>query len=146
VGAVVFLCMKKYELIDHTADIGLRIFGGSLEELFQNAGFALFDVLTGSEKVMPREKRTFELERENLEELLVEWLGTLLYVFDTEQFLCSSFKVIRLDNNRLHAEAAGEYYQDGVHSIATAVKAITYHQLTLSEKNGLWEATVIVDV
>ena len=138
--------MKKYELIDHTADIGLRIFGSCLAELFENAGFALFDVLTDSAKVHPREKRTFALERENLEELLVEWLGELLCVFDTEQFLFISFKIIRLDNNRLHAEAAGEYYQEGVHSIETAVKAVTYHNLTVFEKNGLWEATVIVDV
>ncbi|MCX5900800.1 MAG: archease, partial [Proteobacteria bacterium] len=67
--------MKKYELFDHTADMGLRVYGPSLAGLFENAGFALFDVLTDTARVKPRQTRRFELRRDNVEELLVEWLG-----------------------------------------------------------------------
>ena len=57
--------MKKYEFFDHTADLGLRVYGSSLAELFTNAGFALFDVLTDTARVAPRQTQSFRLRRDN---------------------------------------------------------------------------------
>jgi len=138
--------MKRYELIDHTADIGIRVFGETCAELFENAGYALFDIIAETKNVAAREKRTFQLERENIEELLVEWLNSLLFAFDTEQLLFAAFSVKTLDAGALVAEAAGDFYQNHVHVIKTAVKAITYHNLSILEKNGIWEATLVLDV
>jgi len=138
--------MKKYELIDHTADIGLRIFGQDLSDLFQNAGYALFDIITDISKVSPRQKRRFSLQRDCMEELLVEWLGRLLYVFDTEQLLFSSFQVFEISDTRLEAEAAGELYNKDIHPVKTEVKAVTYHNLNITEVNGVWQATTVLDI
>jgi SHS2 domain-containing protein len=138
--------MKRYEFIDHTADIGLRIFGNDLPALFQNAGFALFDVIADISKVMPVEKRTYHLQRDTLEELLVEWLSALLYTFDTEQILFRNFSVITLDHTSLVAEAEGEPMNTNIHSIETEVKAVTYHNLNVSQDSGNWIATVVFDV
>jgi SHS2 domain-containing protein len=138
--------MKKYELIDHTADIGLRIFGQDLSDLFQNAGYALFDVITDISKVSPRQKRRFNLQRDCMEELLVEWLSSLLYVFDTEQLLFSSFQVFEISDTRLEAEAAGELYNKDFHPVKTEVKAVTYHNLNITEVNGVWQATTVLDI
>jgi SHS2 domain-containing protein len=138
--------MKKYEFFDHTADLGLRIYGESLAALFENAGFALFDVLTGTARVAPRQTRRFTLQRDNAEELLVEWLGSLLYEFDTAGLLFSRFSVEHIDGRSLAASACGEPFQPGLHELKTAVKAVTYHGLSIRQEKGLWQATVVFDV
>ena len=138
--------MKKYEFFDHTADMGLRIYGSSLAGLFENAGCALFDVLTDTGRVKPRQTRRFELRRDNVEELLVEWLGSLLYEFDTRGLLFSEFSIEHIDSLSLAASAHGEHFQPSCHELKTAVKAVTYHGLSIRQKNGLWQATVVIDV
>ena len=138
--------MKKYEQTDHTADIGLKIFGNSLLELFANAGYALCDSLTDISKVIPATKQTFCLQRDSTEELLVEWMGDLLYTFETEGLLFSRFNIISIDKNSLSAEAEGEFFNSALHTIKNGVKAVTYHKLKIEEKNGLWLAEVVLDV
>lgn len=138
--------MKKYEFFDHTADLGLRVYGSSLAGLFENAGFALFDVLTDVSRVEPRQNLRFNLQRDNAEELLVEWLGGLLYEFDAGGLLLSRFSVEGIDGQALEAAAGGEPFQPGRHELKTAVKAVTYHGLSVRREGGLWLATVVLDV
>ena len=137
--------MKRYEFFDHTADIGIHIFGRSMPELFENAGFALFDIITDIETVREREKRSFALQRDSLDELLVEWLGRLLFISATELFLFRRFHVVQIDGESMQAEAWGEPMQDALHIIKTEVKAVTYHKLKVYEEQGLWHATVVLD-
>ena len=138
--------MKKYEQTDHTADIGLKIFGNSLLDLFANAGYALCDSLTDISKVIPATKQTFCLQRDSTEELLVEWMGDLLYAFETEGLLFSRFNIISINKNSLSAEAEGEFFNSEIHFIKNGVKAVTYHNLKIEEKNGLWQAEVVLDI
>jgi SHS2 domain-containing protein len=138
--------MKRYEFFDHTADIGIHVFGRSLPELFENAGFALFDIITDIETVREREMRSFALQRDSLDELLVEWLGNLLFINATELFLFRRFHVMQIDGESLQAEAWGEPLQDEVHTIKAEVKAVTYHKLEVYEEQGLWHATVVLDI
>lgn len=138
--------MKPYELIDHTADIGLRIYGETLEDLFRNGGFALCDLITDIAMVRPMERRRFTLERDRVDELLVEWLGSLLYIFDTEQLLFCGFPIISIDGCKLIAEAEGELFNPERHAIRTTLKAVTYHQLEVAQRDNTWQATVILDV
>ena len=138
--------MKKYDFFDHTADMGLLVYGKSLAGLFENAGFALFDVLTDTARVKPRQTRRFDLRRDNVEELLVEWLGSLLYAFDAQGLLFSEFSVEHVDSFSLAASAHGEKFLTGCHEIKTSLKAVTYHGLSIKEENGLWQATVVIDV
>ena len=138
--------MKKYDFFDHTSDLGLRVYGSSLAELFENAGFALFDVLTDMARVKPRQTLSFRLQRDNMEELLVEWLGSLLYEFDAGRLLFSRFSVEHIDGLWLAASARGEQFSPGCHEIKTRLKAVTYHGLSIRRENGLWQATVVIDV
>jgi SHS2 domain-containing protein len=137
--------MQRYEFFDHTADIGIHVFGRSLPELFENAGFALFDIITDIEAVRERDKRSFALQRDTVDELLVEWLGRLLFINATELFLFRRFHVLQIDGKSLKAEAWGEPLQDAVHTIKAEVKAVTYHNLKVYEEQGLWHATVVLD-
>ena len=138
--------MKRYEFFDHTADIGIHIFGRSMPELFENAGFALFDIITDIAAVREQEMRRFALQRDSLDELLVEWLGRLLFISSTELFLFRRFHVVQIDGESMQAEAWGEPMQDALHIIKTEVKAVTYHKLKVYEEQGLWHATVVLDI
>ena len=138
--------MKKYQQTDHTADLGLKIFGNSLPDLFANAGYALCDTLTDTSKVSPATKQVFRLQRDTTEELLVEWMGALLYTFETEGLLFKRFNITSINKNSLSAEAEGEFFNSAVHTIKNGVKAVTYHKLKIEEKNGLWQAEVVLDI
>jgi len=138
--------VKKYEQTDHTADIGLKIFGNSLPDLFANAAYALCDTLTDISKINPTTKQTFLLKRDTTEELLVEWMGNLLYTFETEDLLFSKFNILSIDKNSLSAEAEGEFFNTDIHFIKNGIKAVTYHNLKIEEKSGLWQAEVVLDI
>ena len=138
--------VKRYEFFDHTADVGILVFGKSLAELFENAGFALFDIITDIAKVREREMRCITISRESIDELLVEWLNSLLYLHATELLLCNKFHVQEIAQQSLTGEAWGEIFQDNRHVIKTEVKAVTYHGLRVYQDEGLWKATVVLDV
>jgi len=134
-----------YELIDHTADIGVRVYGCSMAELFEHAAFALFDVMLDTCAVKPAFEREFACRRDSIEELLVEWLGDLLYVFDTEHIVFSRFSVVEVDNRALIARAAGAYYDPARHALKSVIKAVTYHNLRVHQTFEGCTATLIFD-
>jgi len=136
----------KYRQLSHTADLGLRIRGGSLEELFENAAAALSSVLTDRRTIRGRETRDLELESPDREALLIDWLNRLLYLFDTEGFLGREFRVVFPSPERLQAQARGEIFDPYRHPEKTAVKAATYHHLEIRRMDEGWQATVILDL
>lgn len=137
--------MKKYEQTDHTADIGLKIFGESLETLFENAGYALCDSLVDLSTVTPDIKETFSIKSASPEELLVEWMGDLLFSFETEQMIYRRFNIKSFDKKSLSAEVEGEVFDSSRHTIRNSIKAVTYHNVRISETNGIWQAEVVLD-
>lgn len=135
-----------YETFEHTADVGLRIRAGNLSKLFQDAGRALFSVIVVNlDTVRPLQEVTLRVEADDREELLHDWLAELLYTFDAEHMLFSSFQVA-LGETGLTATARGERFDEDRHELDAEVKAITYHGLKLVEENGGWLAEVIVDL
>jgi SHS2 domain-containing protein len=138
--------VKRYEFFNHTADVGIRVFGNSLAELFENAGFALFDIITDISRVREGETRCITISRDSIDELLVEWLSRLLYLNATELLLCSKFHIREIAEQSLTGKAWGEIFQDHRHVIKTEIKAVTYHGLRVYQDKGLWKATVVLDV
>ena len=138
--------MKRFEILDHTADIGVIVYGENLKALFENAGRAFFHLITDLRKVRRRIEKKIVLEGESLERLMVDWLSELLYLHDVENLLFKEFKVVSVGEDGLKAIAKGEPFQEGVHAIKTGVKAVTYHQLEVRKKNGGWRAQVIFDL
>jgi SHS2 domain-containing protein len=136
----------KYRQLAHTADLGLRIWGATREELFENAGAALMAILTDRRRLRRVKTAEILLEAPDLEALLVAWLNHLLYLYDVDAFLGRDFKVLELTPQRLAARARGETYDPERHLAGTAVKAATYHHLELVKRSGGWQATVILDL
>jgi len=137
---------KNYEVLDHTADIGLIVYGEDLKTLFENAGEAFFHLITDLKKVRRRIERRIHIERESLDRLMVDWLSELLYLHEIENLLFKGFKVESVGEEGLRAIVRGEPFQEGVHVIKTVVKAVTYHQIEVRQKNGRWRAQIIFDL
>ena len=138
--------MKRFEVLDHTADIGIVVHGEDLRALFENAGEAFFHLITDLKKVKRRVERRVDIGGESLDRLMVDWLSELLYLHDVENLLFGKFKVESVGEGGLKAIANGEPFQEGVHVIKTEVKAVTYHRLEVREEKGGWRAQVIVDL
>jgi SHS2 domain-containing protein len=138
--------MKRFEILDHTADIGLIIYGEDLKALFENAGEAFFRLITDLRKVRRRTERRIEIGGETLERLMVDWLTELLYLHEVENLLFKGFKVESVGKEGLRARVKGEPFQEGVHVIKTGVKAVTYHQIEVRKENERWRAQIIFDL
>jgi len=138
--------MKRFRVLDHTADIGLVIYGADLKSLFEHAGEGVFHLITDLRKVRPRVEKRITLHREGLERLMVSWLTELLYYHDVENLLFRRFRVDSVGEGELRAVAFGEHFREGVHVIKTEVKAVTYHQIRVRKEDETWEARMILDL
>ncbi|OGP74685.1 MAG: hypothetical protein A2W09_08120 [Deltaproteobacteria bacterium RBG_16_50_11] len=138
--------MKRFEILDHTADIGLIVYGEELKALFENAGEAFFHLITDLRKVRQRIEKRIEIEGESLERLMVDWLNELLYLHEVEYLLFKGFNIESVGENGLRARVKGEPFQEGVHVIKTGVKAVTHHQIEVRKENGRWRAQIILDL
>jgi len=136
----------RFELVDHTGDLGVRVFGESLSQLFEQAAHALTFILTEPETIRLKETRRIQLEAKTHEELLITWLNELVYLFETKGLLFKTYDVLSVHAHHLEALAQGESYVEGRHPIKTTVKAATYHQLKIENHQGVWTAQVIFDL
>jgi len=138
--------MKRFEILDHTADIGIIVYGENLKALFENAGKAFFHLITDLRKVRARIERKIIIKGESLDRLMVDWLSDLLYLHDVESLLFKEFEVESVGKDGLKAIAKGEPFQERVHAIKTEVKAVTYHRIEVRQEKGRWRAQVIFDL
>ena len=138
--------MKRFEILDHTADIGIIIHGENLKALFGNAAEAFFHLITDLRKVRRRIERRVNIGGESLDRLMVDWLSELLYLHDVENLLFKGFEIDSVGEDGLKAIVKGEPFQEGVHVIKTEVKAVTYHQIEVRPEKRGWRARVILDL
>jgi len=137
---------KGFELIDHTADIGIIAHGDTVSQVFANAARGLFSIIADLGDVRESEHRDIELEAPDRESLLVEWLNHLIYLFDTENIIFTKFDITRLSDTHLHAAAYGEKADNSRHRLKTGVKAATYHMLNIGKKADGYRAQVLFDI
>jgi len=132
----------RYEQLEHTADLALRIYGRTLRELFVNAAYAMFSQVTDLQRITPTVQRQVEVEGIDYESLLVNWLNELVYLQDTRDEAYVAFEIHKLSRRRLQATVSGEPTEN-VHTI---IKAATYHGLSIDKSRGWYVCTIIFDV
>ncbi len=138
---------KDFEVIDHTADVGVVAYGADLNQAFVNAARALFSLITEPESIEENLRWDIELEAPDEESLLVEWLNELIYLFDTENILFNRFEVSELGGGQLKARGYGERVNSSRHRLRTGVKAATYHMLSISrDEDNVYRVKVIFDI
>jgi len=135
-----------YQQLDHTGDCGIEVFARDQETLFANAARAFSDLLIGLEYIKRQLVRNFEVSGDDQESLLVNWLDELLFAFETEGEVYCDYVVESLSSTRISAAAYGEPYRPEHHSYKVAIKAVTFHQLTIAPTDEGWMARIIFDL
>lgn len=135
-----------FEFFEHTADIGVRVTGATLPELFVNAARAMYSALGELQGTDERRQRTVELRAETLEDLLHDWLSELLYEVEANHAVFDDMK-LQVAPGKLTAALNGGAIDFSRSYDSEEIKAVTYHQLRVEQlPDGSWRATVIFDV
>jgi SHS2 domain-containing protein len=133
---------KRFEEIEHTADLAIRAYGRDMKELFANAAYGMFALMAEPSFDELTCEREVELEATDYESLLVDWLNELIYLHEVEWETYSQFAIETLSPMKLKAHVAG----GPTKSKTKAIKAATFHDLAIEETaNGL-VATIVFDV
>lgn len=137
---------KGFEVLDHTADIGISVYGADLKELFANAALGLFSLMAELADVKENLQRQLKLSAEDEEGLLVHWLNELIYIFDVEHIIFKRFEIDKLTGSQLTARCFGEQMKPGQHELKREIKAATYHMLRIDEGSDGYKVKIIFDV
>lgn len=143
------LVMKRYDFIDHTADVAVRVYGASLKELFQSAALAMFAVLIGKKKNRPKaalRALVIEKEAETPEDLLKAWLDELLFNFSTKQLILHRIKSLECRDRAVKADVLFDAFDPEYYEARDEIKAVTYHGLKIEKVRNRWRAFIIFDV
>lgn len=137
--------MKKYEYFEATADIGLRAYGKTMTEAFENAGLAIFNIISDTSNITPLKEIEFEITSEDEVSLLYDYLEELLFYHEIEFMLFSQFDVEIDENLHLKAKIKGEKINWDKHERKTEIKAITFHKMAVKKTDAV-EVQAIVDL
>ncbi len=135
-----------FTILEHTADIGLRAWGQSLEEMFANAASALVSIAMDTEAARDDDPYPLAAEGEDLESLLVNWLSEVLYYVDGQRVALKRFTVEEVAEHSVRGVSWGEPRDDARHAPKLVVKGVTYHQLRVVHEAGRWTCDVYLDV
>jgi SHS2 domain-containing protein len=139
---------KFYEVIEHTADIGIRVKAENPSLLFEKSALAMFDIIAEAARQPSspaiQQEISIKQETKDLEELLIFWLNELLSLSSAEELIFFDFKINELENNSLRAFAFGRPAKEC--RVNVEIKAATYHGLRIWQENRLWKAEIIFDV
>ena len=137
--------MKCYEYFEATADVGIRAYGKNLNEAFENAGLAIFNIISDTSTIDALNEIEFEITSEDEVSLLYDYLEELLFYHETEFMLFSEFHVEVDDNLHLNAKIKGEEIDWEKHERKNEIKAITFHKMDVKKTDGV-ELQAIVDL
>ena len=137
--------MRRFEVIEHTADAGIVAYGRDMGEAFVNAAHGMFSLI--AEPVGPSNDfcREVELQASDHEALLVDWLNELIFIFEADHVILSRFEIADLSENRLRARVCGNKIDQARHKLKAHVKAATYHSLRIEEGDSV-SVRVILDM
>lgn len=137
--------MKKFEYFEVTADIGFKAYGEDLNEAFENAGLAIFNIISNTDYITPSREISFDVTSEDEVSLLYDYLEELLFYHEVEFMLFSEFHVEIDENLNLKATIKGEDIDWDKHERKTEIKAITFHKMDVKKADSV-ELQAIVDL
>jgi SHS2 domain-containing protein len=140
----------KFEFLEHTADVYIRAHGKTMEEAYENAALAMFEVMTDTDKIAQMQEETLEVEAEDQYALLYNWLEALLVKFETENMLYSKFQITNWEETdetfKFKAKIWGEKFDPQKHPQRVGVKAVTYHRMVIIRERDRVVLEFILDI
>ena len=140
----------KFEFLEHTADVYVRAHGTTMQEAYENAALAMFETITKTSKVLPKQEETITVEAEDQYALLYNWLEALLVNSETKGMLYSKFEIAdweeTADSFKFTAKIWGQKFNPKKHLQKVAVKAVTYHLMVVIREKEKAVLEFILDI
>lgn len=137
---------RAFEILDHTADIGVRAFGRTLPQVYENAARGMLALMVRPESVRPVAVDDVEVEGDDAVDLLVTWLHELLFRFDARKQVFAEVMVETVTTRHLRAKLKGEALDLTRHELIREIKAVTYHGARVDQEGDGWVAEVLFDI
>ena len=135
-----------YEILDHTADACIRVYGKSYDELFENAARAMMELITVREKINPSQEIEIEVRGETIEQLLVHWLQEILFLHEVKKMVFKDFRLNLISETHAKGKVIGEKIDIDKHELSFDIKAVTYHNLKIEPINDKLKVDIVFDV
>lgn len=138
-----------YKIIDKSGDIGIKVSEKKLEDALKNLALATYDLITDIKKIKPVSKCRIKLSGDSMENLVVNFLNELIYNFEVKRFCGRKVEISLLKKSpiyNLKTTISGEKFDVLRHTRKFLLKAATYHDLKIENKNGKWTIEVIFDI
>jgi len=137
---------KKYRTVSRASDLAVKIFGTSQAELFANSAFALFDLMTDVDKVELRDHLPLEVEGVDRDDLMVNWMRELLYLYQGSGYLLKEFAVREVRDNYIRGQVSGEKFDPDRHEMQREIRAVVPHQSRMEKTGEQWTAQVVLEL
>jgi SHS2 domain-containing protein len=135
-----------FSFLDHTADLGIIVRATGLKNVFEDAAKSMMLIMLKGGHVNPTKTIELSIAGEDLADLMVRWLGEILYLFEGEKKVVTDFSVDSISPHHLDAILKAATFDPDLHEILCEIKAVTYHQIEVAKKDERWEATIIFDL
>jgi SHS2 domain-containing protein len=137
---------KKYRLTRNQSEVAVRVVGDSQADLFANSATALFDVMADIEKIEIKERIPLEVEGTDRDDLMVNWMRELLYLYQGSGYLLKEFKIHEVKDSIVKAEVCGEKIDPDRHEIKQEIGAVAFHKSRMQKTGSQWIAQVIFEI
>ena len=137
---------KNYRITTHHTELAMRITASSQADLFANSAFALFDVMTDLAAVEIKERIPLEIEGNDRDDLLVNWMRELLYLYQSNGYLLKEFKINQVKDTVVNAEVCGEKVDPDRHEVKQEVASVAAHKSRMEKTGNRWIARVIFEL
>ena len=138
---------KKYRITKHQSELAVRVVGDSQADLFANSAFALFDVmLTAVDNVETKEKIPLEVEGTDRDDLMVNWLRELLYLYQGSGYLLREFQIREVKDTVVKADVLGEKIDPDRHEIKQEIATVAFHKSRMQKTGNQWTAHLIFEI
>jgi SHS2 domain-containing protein len=137
---------KGWKQIPHTADWAIRIWGETPQDVFEQGGKALFELMLDMSRAQTEFGTQLRIESSDPANLLRDFMAELLYLFSADNFVFNYFEFGELTETTCEVLAGGEKFDPEKHPLETEIKAVTFHQLTFEQTDSGYEARVIFDL
>lgn len=137
---------KNYRITKHQNELAVRISGSSQADLFANSAFALFDVMTDPATVETKERIPLEIEGTDRDDLMVNWMRELLYLYQGSGYLLREFRISQVKDTVVKAEVSGEKIDPDRHEIKQEIAAVAFHKSRMEKTGNRWIAQIIFEI
>ena len=137
---------QRYRTFNRSSDLAVKIFGKTQAELFANSAFALFDIMTDVKTIDLRDQLPLEVEGADRDDLMINWMRELLYLYQGSGYLLKEFQVLEVKDNYIRGEVRGEKFDPDRHEIRRQIRAVVPHHGRMEKTGDQWTAQVVLEL